>query len=318
MNLARLFQEQDDQFLLIMGIGVFLILVLAALLIKFIKARHKRAVAPLPEILLQAKSPDQIIEKRLPEEGMASLYEICAIFPELPGDMQSLIKATAHKDYWITRALEGNQGKPPYAGSQWAVIWRVLGDPALLPQIIKILSHKEESVRMLGVEIITNIGDIRIIPYLVSALLQPKLYLPARVCEALLAFGENSADILAKMLPGLEKASQAIILDALAQFNCLNFIQPVVECLESEYAEIRLAAIEALGNSGQAIGHLLQAAGDKSWKIRSAVAKALGQTGSASAIPKLQELLEDEYFIVQANAKASLDMLAAENLAEAN
>jgi len=93
--------------------------------------------------------------------------------------------------------------------------------------------------------------------------------------------------------------------------------RPAIEAMPSRLGDVYgwppLAAVEALGKIGsvEAVGVLRESLESKSWLLRATAAKALGQSGMASAevIGALEKRLQDPVNLVQAEALLSLKAL---------
>jgi len=193
--------------------------------------------------------------------------------------------------------------------------WRLFPDVKLLPELVELLADKDENVRMTAVWLLTSIKDERSLPYLVAALLRPQTYLPARVSEVFAAFGLEAANLLAGLLPKVKDEHKLIILQVLGQFESGYQLAPLLDCLDNSSAEIRAAAIKALGDSNyhEVKDVILPLSHDSAWQVRAAVAKALGQLKVHTANDRLRQMLIDESFLVRANAKEALDILEPDN-----
>lgn len=293
--------------------GGFLLLLLIFLLALGHKRRKAKAQGEGGQMLghLQAASAwQQNLEEELRLHGYGSLRELAVLFPALAPEIQGQVQRIVQEELWLSRALHG--AGQSFSPEEWAGLWQVFGDTRLFPQLIEFLAAKDEEMRLWGVQIIASIGDQRIIPYLIGALLQPQIYLPARVGEALAAYGPESARLLARMLPGLKPQDKLLALPVLGQFGPVYPHEGLSAALEDEDGEIRAAAAAALGDSRQlkAAPHLLAVSADAHWEVRSAAAKALGQLREARAVPRLKELLRDEDFRVRANAEEALGRIS--------
>src|SRR5262249_16941554 len=84
------------------------------------------------------------------------------------------------------------------------------------------------------------------------------------------------------------------------------------EALKDAGVPGRTAAAEILGKDPDpyALTLLEWALGDKSWAVRAAVAKALGNRGNRDTIPKLRPLLTDDRHAVRYLAAASIVKLS--------
>jgi HEAT repeat protein len=93
-------------------------------------------------------------------------------------------------------------------------------------------------------------------------------------------------------------------------------LQALEEALQDESAEVRAAAVDALGLLGGVRQKtvLLLAIADRAWDVRAAVVKALGMLGDAAPILTLLRALCDEHYVVRISAIWALQQLGLKRL----
>ncbi|MEG1501193.1 MAG: HEAT repeat domain-containing protein [Clostridiales bacterium] len=221
--------------------------------------------------------------------------------------VQEELQFIAGEERWLARLLL-HAGEDAYAPKFFIEGWRYLADEALLADLVELLASKHEYIRMYGVDILSKLQDKRVLPYLVAALLQPHSYLPARVGQVFLAYGQDSASLIAELLPYLDGSRKKPFLQILAEFSVDYPFANVLNCLAEDDDEIRVEAILALANFPyQQIFPVLESYGDDScWKVRAAIAWVLGNWHFSEGKKYLQRYLHDESFGVRANARAAL------------
>ncbi|MGI5892185.1 MAG: HEAT repeat domain-containing protein [Bacillota bacterium] len=263
------------------------------------------------------KSHQGILSANLEAECSAAgadfLPELLLIYEDLDPQLAQSIKQLLFDEGWLNKYADALTDKNKNCEVLFKA-WKYFPDARLLPALVDLLADKEEAVRMAGVWLLTAIKDKRSLPYLVAALLQPKKYLTARVGEVLVAFGMEAANLLARMLPEMKDEHKLIILEVLEQFDAGYQLMPLLECLNHRSWEIRAAAVKALGESNyyEAKEAVLPLTHDSVWQVRAAVAKALGQMKVQAAHDRLRQMLVDDSFLVRANAKEALDRLELE------
>jgi HEAT repeat protein len=148
-----------------------------------------------------------------------------------------------------------------------------------LIEVMRNTREEDRDVRMAASRALGRIRDPRALPALVEALGMQESWLPARVAEVILQFGEMSFDTLAK------------------------------ELASSRDANTRAWAAEILGQLGspKAINALLHSLGDINDQVRARAAGALGKLRDRQSVPQLIHLmLSDPVPFVRIQAVRSL------------
>lgn len=272
-------------------------------------ANISEASNALIDALLVAKRSDDALMELLEQAGMANLLPLAENYGRFAPPVADAVKKSVKKWGWLRSYLRVNK---QFSAVDWKLLWAAFADESLFPAFVELLGDRREGVALVAAEFLSDMQDTRLLPYLIGALYQPKQYLPARVAEVLLAYGEEAAFLLLCFLGDGDQGQKALFLDILAQFGEKCPVHAVAEYLNDPAEEIRKAAAEAMGAIGgkDAVGPLCAALSDTSWQVRAASAKALGACGDKSALPYLQGLVEDEAFWVRANVQETLSILA--------
>jgi hypothetical protein len=176
---------------------------------------------------------------------------------------------------------------------------------------INALGSKSESEQVTAVDFLIKIKDKRTITPLINALSNPDKYVPARVGEVLMSFGEEAVEQMISCLPDLPEETKCMIISILGEIGNEKSLPALVKESAGPYAEVRTGVAAALGEIGNpgADDCLILLLKDPEWKVRANAAKALGKVGSSKAIPALKEVLDDEAWWVQTNAREALGRL---------
>lgn len=83
---------------------------------------------------------------------------------------------------------------------------------------------------------------------------------------------------------------------------------------ESRDIELRISAVKALGRLKKHDGAIRAALKSPSWEMRAAAAKALGDLGDPTAIPKLEQLLSDTSWWARVNSANALSRLGPDGI----
>lgn len=193
---------------------------------------------------------------------------------------------------------------------------------AAVPSLCRALAeHESVTVRRAAAKTLTLIEDPRALPVLQKALLQdPDPVVQGSAVGAMAAVGEEAIDGMLEIL--INPSSTAMQL-GLASWG-LAFVgarapEALRKAATSEHAEIRCAAIAALGDQIQALGDdaarelVENALTDAETDVRAEAATLLGKLHSPDwAVPRLEPLLNDPQGQVRKNAALSLMKLQAE------
>ena len=193
---------------------------------------------------------------------------------------------------------------------------------AAVPSLCRALAeHESVTVRRAAAKTLTLIEDPRALPVLQKALLQdPDPVVQGSAVGAMAAVGEEAIDGMLEIL--INPTSTAMQL-GLASWG-LAFVgsrapEALRKAARSEHAEIRCAAIAALGDQIQALGDdaarelVENALTDAETDVRAEAATLLGKLHSPDwAVPRLEPLLSDPQGQVRKNAALSLMKLQAE------
>ena len=194
---------------------------------------------------------------------------------------------------------------------------------AAVPSLCRALAeHESVTVRRAAAKTLTLIEDPRALPVLQKALLQdPDPVVQGSAVGAMAAVGEEAIDGMLEIL--INPSSTAMQL-GLASWG-LAFVgarapEALRKAATSEHAEIRCAAIAALGDQIQALGDdaarelVENALTDAETDVRAEAATLLGKLHSPDwAVPRLEPLLSDPQGQVRKNAALSLMKLKAED-----
>ena len=192
---------------------------------------------------------------------------------------------------------------------------------AAVPSLCRALAeHESVTVRRAAAKTLTLSEDPRALPVLQRALLQdPDPVVQGSAVGAMAAVGDEAIDGMLEIL--INPSSTAMQL-GLASWG-LAFVgarapEALRKAATSEHAEIRCAAIAALGDQIQALGDdaarelVENALTDAETDVRAEAATLLGKLHSPDwAVPRLEPLLSDPQGQVRKNAALSLMKLQA-------
>lgn len=190
--------------------------------------------------------------------------------------------------------------------------WQCFPDDDALKEFVEMLASKDENIQVAGTKLLSALQEPKSLTLLTAALMWPEHFVPARVAEVFASMGNNSARLLAYVLPQVADKHKVRVLDTIAKTEAPFPVTNVAACLSDKDPAVRCSAALALGagKMTEGVQPLMIGAADKNWQVRSAVAKALGMIGDQRALSVLEVLSQDSEGWVAAEAKKSLEIFA--------
>jgi HEAT repeat protein len=227
--------------------------------------------------------------------------------------------------------------------------------PRVLGALRESLSDREQSIRMVALRCLGEWGEPQDAPHLAAQAIASDPELARTAIRALEKLGGRSAEAVEQALAQIsEEGSHGVLLATVtAGIGGQVALDRLQRLMSSDHAEVRRAAVAGLGRLGggraksllvialadedpdvqivaaQALGglrdpqtgaayvdDLLLALGSELAHVRTAVARALGHTGSALAIAPLRELLRESESGVAIAAVEALGRLGPDQLAQ--
>ncbi len=219
-----------------------------------------------------------------------------------PGEAEPLLPGLADASVEVRQAVAGlvaaKAGRDAFAR-----LLPLLADPS--PKV------RRAVIAGLGRELLTRQPDV-----LMQALQDPDLRVRA---EAALFLAQSTdpetAKALLSLLEGDELPVRLSALRGLAEVGCGPLLPQVLELARSsDVVEVRRAALAAVGRSGRPEGQraLVEALEDRHWEIRSAAIDLMGSSGDRRFIPVLlRELERDPDLLVKQTVVQALTRLEA-------
>lgn len=226
---------------------------------KFSSALMKRWAkkAPLPQTVLT-------VWRASNEEERAKIGEVAA----------NMGWADAYMDY-----LGGEHGSA--AASAIVSLWDKLqiSQADILKKLVETTASTNSAKSMAAVALLKNLADERTIPLLLVALMQREKYLPARICEALLPFGEASGRALAALFDKVSGEDALVVLDSLGQMGKHCPLHVLVRAMHASEITVRqrAAACAALVRPENPIAFMEPLLTDAEAKVRAAACAALAE-----------------------------------------
>ena len=287
-----------------------------------------RDLAALEQLLAERR---QRIEQDATPEALSALHESY----DALGIVDRHLDKLEHGRGWAERAFAARfLGE---IGSAKAV--------APLVRVMRNTREEDRDVRMAASRALGRIRDPRALEPLLDALAAPESWLPARVAEVVLQFGDTAFEPLVQLLQKHdESAARAWACQILGDLGNTRAVPVLIGCLGDINDQVRARAASALGKLGdrravpdlirmmlsdpvpyvriqvvralgalgdsRALHYLIDALKDGEWWVRIRVVEALEQLGD-QAIDPLQLALEDRDAEVRARAAMTLERLGA-------
>ena len=193
----------------------------------------------------------------------------------------------------------------------------------ILKELVETTANPNPAKSMAAVDLLKRICDERSIPLLLVALLQRDKYLPARICEALLPFGEASGRALAALFDKVNGEDALIVMDSLGQMGKYCPLNVLVQAMHSDDIMIRqrVASNIPLVKPDNVISFMDPLLNDKEPKVRAAAAAALAEIGNngehQEVIPVLKNIFQtDQDWQVKTTCQTFLSRWEEEIMAE--
>ncbi len=213
------------------------------------------------------------------------------------GDREAVGELSRDNDWCFEYMKQCGSNEDSYTAV--LTLWEYQGEKMddLLKQMMRELADLHIEQSLAAVRLIVEVHDERIVPLLLLALLKMDKYPPARVTEALAAFGAVSGRALTALYHKVEgEQYKLIIMDALTQMEggCpMSVVRDAVDCAEEN---LRKKAAEVIGlNYPDDAAELLRPLlADPVGSVRAAAAAALGSLGGEEAYAILRQLIEKD------------------------
>ena len=154
----------------------------------------------------------------------------------------------------VTQALTAELGQLP-ADNQ-ILVMQALGDrhdPAALPAIVRIAKAGEVTLRVAALKVLGQLGNASVVPTLFATAVEPNAEVAKAAKDTLIGLAsdkEVDAAILAMAAKG-ESNARLIAIDVVAQRRTAAGNPLLFKISDDQDKRIRIAAIEALGQTGQ-------------------------------------------------------------------
>ena len=212
-------------------------------------------------------------------------------------DRETVGELSRDKDWCFEYMKECGAKEDSYAAV--LTLWEYQGEKAddLLKQMMRELADLHIEQSLAAVRLIVETHDERIVPLLLLALLKMDKYPPARVAEALAAFGAVSARALTALYHKVESEQyKLVIMDALTQMESGCPMSVVRDAINCDTENMRKKAAEVIGAArpDNAVELLRPLLSDSVGNVRAAAAASLGSVGGEEAYAILRQLIEKD------------------------
>jgi HEAT repeat protein len=269
-------------------------------------ARPFAALGRRPSTLRDLEALERLLEDRrrrlapdAPADEVRALYES---YDQL-GIVEKYVRRLQHGRSWVERAFAA----------------RFLGEigsaRAVLPLIEVLRNTREEDrdVRLAAGRALGHIRDPRALEPLLQSLSAPESWLPARLAEVIVQFGDLAFEPLVEQLERAEEAAaRAWAAEILGDLGNSKAVPMLVACLADLSDQVRARAASALGKlrDRRPVPDLIQVMlSDPVPYVRIQVVRALGAIGDPRALHHLVDALKDGEWWVRIRVVEALEQL---------
>ncbi len=265
-----------------------------------------RAARRRPEVLRDLDALERLLAERRSQLGPTSSAEeiqaLYASYDEL-GLLERTIHRLGHGRRWAERA---------FAARMLGEIGHVRAVDSLI-RVMRDTREEDRDVRMAASRALGRIRDPRALEPLVEALGLPESWLPPRIAEILLEFGEAACEpLLRKLAERGEVNTRAWAAEVLGQLKHPRAVPALLACLADLHDQVRSRAAGALGKIGDrhAVPELIHLMlGDPVPYVRIQSVRALGAIGDPRALHHLIDSLKDGEWWVRVRVIEALEQL---------
>ncbi|MFO7286143.1 MAG: HEAT repeat domain-containing protein [Gammaproteobacteria bacterium] len=144
-----------------------------------------------------------------------------------------LLEAIADEDWWVRSRASDALAR--------------IGGPRVVDAVLELIKDKDENIRRAAIEILNTCKDKRAVDQLIQATQDEDWWVSERAADALAEIGDARAiPAILKMLARNDR-SVPVALRALGKLGDVNVLGKIVPYLRRPEREIKLAAIEAVG-----------------------------------------------------------------------
>ena len=183
------------------------------------------------------------------------------------------------------------------------------GGPRAVAPLIKLLIHRDETLRATAARALGRIGTPEAAEALAGTLDDPSEITRLRMADNLERLGPVAVEPLLSTLEGGEPHARVLAVRVLGNLRAAEARPELREAMLDEgLTDVRAQATRALGKIAdpEDVPTLLMAAEDEAWPVRAQTANALGMIGDASTILTLRRLALDGEWWVRLNASRAL------------
>jgi serine/threonine-protein kinase len=145
-----------------------------------------------------------------------------------------LLEAVADEDWWVRSRASDALAR--------------IGGEKVVSAVLELIKDKDEDIRRAAIEILNTCGDKRAVDHLIEATKDKDWWVSERAADALAGIGDKKAlPAILAMLSRNDK-SLPVAIRSLGVLGDAGHLQQVAPFLKRQEKEVRVAAIEALGN----------------------------------------------------------------------
>ncbi|HUF74232.1 MAG TPA: HEAT repeat domain-containing protein [Gammaproteobacteria bacterium] len=145
-----------------------------------------------------------------------------------------LLEAVADEDWWVRSRASDALAR--------------IGGEKVVAAVLELVKDKDEDIRRAAIEILVTCGDKRAVDRLQEATRDPDWWVSERAADALAGIGDKKALPAIQAMIDRNDRSLPVAIRALGQLGDISHLPQVAAFLKRPEKEVRIAAIESLGN----------------------------------------------------------------------
>jgi len=178
-----------------------------------------------------------------------------------------------------------------------------IGDVQAVEPILALLKHPNQYARMRGASALGAIGDVRAVEPILALLKNGDI--DSRVIIALGQLRDIRAlDHLTPLLNHPDEAIRLAVIEAFREMKAIQTTEHLIPLLKDTHPAIRREALRALANVG--INNITALLKNEDWHIRRMASVKLGDMGKGDVIEHLIPLLNDKSYYVRSDVAKAL------------
>lgn len=244
-------------------------------------------------------------------ESIDNIIDNIQVFPL---EKQTLIKLFASQKSVIERYKDGLAD--PKFRERAHNVERLgnIGGEGVAEILFQAMSDKNEEVRLVSTAALIKLKDPSVSGLLIDALKHPNKWVPARVAEVLVSFGEGCIPALQEALNDEDPGFKGYIIELLGEMRDKVPVEVFCSLIREDNGNVRLKVARILGEkkSISSLTPLAELLNDPETKVKVQAVRSIGKIGGQEAVKLLVSSLTDGDTAVQYMVLDALKLMGSE------